>query len=294
MKNVVVSMVAIAGLAAVANAQATSNLAFQVRQFVDGQAANANWGSSVTAAPGSRVEIRAVVSWIGGGDGPAALSGAIFQPTVSNWNAAADSLQDSNTTPGQGGGVGNFIQSGGGPTGGVTEDSGNYGRVVPFSFAGIGTSAALRGHVNNVGGVNYLRIAQNTATNWAGVGSSTSASNNVTGALGVPCVQKPLPQLTGTDPAPSVGNQGIVVFKFAINIGDVAGRESMTVSAPAESIRELVAGQLRGFTWFSSTTLNTADIQSPVSVSDATITIPTPGALALLGLGGLAVARRRR
>ncbi len=110
MKTAVVSVVALAGLAAAANAQTVpiqgeAALNFQVRLFQDGQGVEDGWASSVVAAPGSRVEIRASVSWLGGAVVPAALSGAIFQPSVSNWNAAADSLQDSNTTPGVGGGV---------------------------------------------------------------------------------------------------------------------------------------------------------------------------------------------
>ncbi len=165
--------------------------------------------------------------------------------------------------------------------------------MIPFSFAGVGTGSALRGHVNNVAGVNYLRIAQNAATNWAGIGSSTNASNNVSGALGVPCVQKPIPQITGTDPSPVLGNQNIVVFKFAVNIGDVAGREVMDVSAPATSIRQ-IDGANRGFTWFANSFDNTATIGSAVTINDAQIIIPAPGALALLGLGGLVAGRRRR
>jgi hypothetical protein len=276
MKNVIVSMVAVAGIAAVASANST--LRYEVRP-VGGE-----WASSITVAPGTQVEFRALVTYTGTAT-PIGLANATFQPTVSNWNAGTDTLaafRNVGTSP---------------ATGGVLANSGQYGRILPYAAAGISTTNALRGHLNTVAGVNFLRVAQNNTTNWAGVSSATTgtgAANNFNGAGGIATGQKPFSQVVaGVDPAYDLDTTDVEVLRLAITVGGNVER-TLQISTPAEGIFRNATSGLRIFSWHATQNDNTGSVSGPVTIVPASITVPTPGALALLGLGGLAAARRRR
>jgi len=278
MKNVIVSLVAVAGIAAVASAQTNgSTLRFQVRPQGGGA-----WSSAIDATPGSTVEFRALVTYTGTATA-VGLASASFQPTVSNWNTATDTLlpfRNVGTSP---------------ATGGVAADSGQYGRILPYAAAGISTTNALRGHTNNVSGVTYLRIAQNNTTNWVGVGptSGTAAANNFNGAGGIATGQKPASLVNpDVDPAFDQDTTDIEVIRFAITVGGGADR-TLVIDAPQLGIR--FANNVRQFSWFSSLQDNSGiSVYGTVAVETASIHVPTPGALALLGMGGLMAGRRRR
>ena len=276
MKNVIVSLVAVAGIAAAASAQTDgSTLRFEVRQ------AGGEWASSVDVLPGSTVEFRALVSYTGSA-AAVGLSNAAFQPTVSNWNTATDTLlpfRNVGTSP---------------ATGGVAADSGQYGRILPYAAAGISTANALRGHTNNVSGVTYLRIAQNNTTNWVGVGptTGTAAANNFNGAGGIATGQKPGPLVGDTDPAFVNDTTDVEVIRFGLTIG--GADRTLIVDAPQSGIG--LFNGVRRFAWFSSTAdFSGSAVYGAVVVTSAAINVvPTPGALALLGMGGLMAGRRRR
>ena len=278
MKNVIVSLVAVAGIAAVASAQTNgSTLRFQVRPQGGGA-----WSSAIDATPGSTVEFRALVTYTGTATA-VGLASASFQPTVSNWNSATDTLlpfRNVGTSP---------------ATGGVAADSGQYGRILPYAAAGISTTNALRGHTNNVSGVTYLRIAQNNTTNWVGVGptSGTASANNFNGAGGIATGQKPNSLITpGVDPAFDADLTDVEVIRFAITVGGNADR-TLVIDAPQLGIR--FSSNVRQFSWFSSLQDNSGiAVFGGVAVETASIHVPTPGALALLGMGGLMAGRRRR
>lgn len=277
MKNVIVSLVAVAGIAAAATAQTNgSNLVIQVRQ------AGGEWASSVNILPGATVEFRALVTYTGTATA-VGLANAAFQPTISNWNTATDTLlpfRNVGTSP---------------ATGGVAADSGQYGRILPYAAAGISTTNALRGHTNNVNGVTFLRIAQNNTTNWVGVGptSGTAASNNFNGAGGIATGQKPAGLVGGNDPAFVQDTTDVEVVRFGLTIGGTADR-SLIVDVPQLGIG--LASGIRRFSWFSSTSdLAGSSVFGAVAVTSATINVvPAPAALALLGMGGLMAGRRRR
>lgn len=282
MKNVIVSLVAVAGIAAAASAQTNgSTLRFQVRPA--GSDASA-WTSNLNVTPGTTVEFRALITYTGSATA-VGLSNASFQPTVSNWSTATDTLlpfRNVGTSP---------------ATGGVAADSGQYGRILPYASAGISTTNALRGHTNSVSGVTYLRVAQNNTTNWVGVGptSGTASANNFNGAGGIATGQKPASLVVaGTDPAFDADTTDVEVLRLAITVGGAAQR-TLVVDAPQLGIgRDSVSG-LRRFSWFSSLNDNSgSSVFGEVLVQTASITVPTPGALALLGMGGLVAGRRRR
>jgi len=281
MKNVIVSLVAVAGIAAAASAQTNgSTLRFQVRPA--GSDASA-WTNNLNVTPGTTVEFRALVTYTGSA-AAVGLSNASFQPTVSNWNTASDTLlpfRNVGTSP---------------STGGVAADSGQYGRILPYASAGISTTNALRGHTNSVSGVTYLRVAQNNTTNWVGVGptSGTAASNNFNGAGGIAMGQKPSSLVGPADPAFDADTTDVEVLRLAITVGGATQR-TLVVDAPQLGIGRDATSGLRRFSWFSSLA-DTAgsSVFGAVTVETASITVPTPGALALLGMGGLVAGRRRR
>jgi len=279
MKNVIVSLVAVAGIAAAASAQTNgSTLRFEVRP-----AGTAAWSNALSVAPGTTVEFRALITYTGSA-AAVGLSNASFQPTVSNWSTATDTLlpfRNVGTSP---------------ATGGVAADSGQYGRILPYASAGISTTNALRGHTNNVSGVTYLRVAQNNTTNWVGVGptSGTASANNFNGAGGIATGQKPASLVGPADPAFDADTTDIEVLRLAITVGGAAQR-TLVIDAPQLGIGRDSTSGLRRFSWFSSLTDNLgSSVFGEVLVQSASVTVPTPGALALLGMGGLFAGRRRR
>jgi uncharacterized protein (TIGR03382 family) len=260
------SILAVAGLAAAANAQATN-----VIQEVSTN--GSDWSSSVTVNPGATVFVRVRVALSGAT--ALGLAGITHQPTLTNWNQGgtgdthvaftAAGLNNS-CPPGaqtEAGFVGRHVD---GTAGTAT------GRIFPFGSAGMNATSAsglLTSH-NDAG--NLLRFAGSKAV---------AATTNL--AWGVNSAQL-TPQLNGSC---FVSSLDVVVFRYAVTLS------STNTTARVLSTGNAGVSQNRG-TWYlnagGTQTLN-ANIGT---VTNATINVPTPGALALLGLGGLAVSRRRR
>ncbi|GJQ29890.1 MAG: hypothetical protein HBSAPP03_17740 [Phycisphaerae bacterium] len=299
MKNVI-GLVGLAGLAASATAQppVETELKYEVRIFNAGN--NTGWGSSVNANPGDQIEVRAVVSYTGTAN-LFGLGQIIFQPTVKNWGAG-DSLVTSGVGPGSIGPVGSNIST---PPGYVADAPGVYGRLTPWAATNYTTSNYIRGHVHNNpdgSGATYLRIARADVTNWFGAGATSGAGavNNVNGQGGVTIGQGTIgANRPTTQPPQNNSLTNIVVFKFGFILGAGDTRPDLIVSTPANGFGRSTSSA----TWGQADTrwYNTADATAPgayrsgESVVDATIhVVPTPASLALMGLGGLMVARRRR
>ncbi len=259
MKNVLVGIVALAGLATVASAATT--VQYQVRT------GGGAWGSSVDALPGATVEFRALVSTDGQFLG---LAGFNSQPMLSN-TVAGDAFAPFNARFG------------------VNVEA-EYGRRGFNGLAGISSTNALRGHSNNVAGVRYMRIAQNNTTNF--VGSGTGA-NNVNGAGGVPISQN-APGLAGPAFVPTTTD--LEVYRFAFVLGASTDTRSLTLSTAAQSMIVGTATPLIArATWYDGATAFSSTADPITEVGSATINVvPTPGALALLGMGGLIAGCRRR
>lgn len=269
-------LAAAAALSALCGAAAAQSLLrYQARIYNPANGPQDNWTDTLSIDFDTRIEVRALVDWAGPEPAPAALSGAVFQPVVSNWKPAVDSFIDAFPAPDQPGGPDNFIASGQGFSGGVQPGDGNYGRILPFSGAGITTALALRTYTNTAAGVNYLRIAQTGATNWVGVGSSSTSTNNVTGTAGVVCTQRPPLFVSPTDPPALLASADIPVFIFSFTVGYSRGRTEMLITTPPEGLREITPG-VRGFTWYSVTALIGPDVMSPATVSPAHISVWTP------------------
>jgi len=286
MKKVIASLVALAGMSAAAQAVVNTSVVFQVSTN------GTSWSSNVTVAPGSTVLVRTLVSYTGAST-PAGLASLVFQPTVSNATANDSILpfiaggQGSNTsTP-----VGVLDAS-------QLSDTTSFGRVSPWGRSATSSSSAIHGffHTNpNGDGINYLRIAQLQTSNWIG------GAGNTSGGSGVPISQLSDVGRTSIDPAFNSSLQNINVFKFGIHLDSATTPPSaprvLTVDAPLAGFgnRNTTTGD-REIYWFTTTSEATGGTRGTTTVGQATITVlvPTPSSLALLGLGGLAIGRRRR
>jgi uncharacterized protein (TIGR03382 family) len=291
MKNVIGSLVAIAGMAVAANAQ-TSKLDILVSK--DG----VNWSPSATFNP-SAGETRAYVAYVMsfvGTSAPDAFASLTMQPVFSNVRVGTDSVAP-------------FANIGNNTNGGAIDpranysEAGGFGRLKPWGATGPGTANAYTTftHTAGSGGApagNFFRIAQATTTRWMGTGATTgtAAANNFNGAGGVALTQKQSPT-AGVDPARVSGTQGLVLMVLALNIGAVAPGASHTIiaDAPLAGMSRNATTGAREASWWRNTTENIASVKAAVEVAAGEINIiPAPGALALLGLGGLVAGRRRR
>ena len=229
--NKVFGLIALAGIAAAANAQAG---VYTWQASADN---GATWSSAVSATNGSTVKVRLLAAWsgvalgTGGVDGDIGYGGGQFDGKVTNGGADTFSA--------------------------IT-------RPDPFAFAvqtlvasTIGADAKLdtSADVSGFGaGTGWVGPGQQNRTNGG------AAYNNTNGA---------------------------VVFSYSITLGAsssdrIVGMVLNAASGRAMSIYTNAAGtQVR----ISSTA---------VTVNNATISVPTPGSMALLGLGGLVAGRRRR
>ncbi|MCX5689166.1 MAG: hypothetical protein NTV94_05150 [Planctomycetota bacterium] len=290
MKNVIGSLVAIAGMAVAANAD-TSKLDILVSK--DG----VNWSPSATFNPTAgetRAYVAYVMSYVGTSAAPNAFASLTFQPVFSNVRAS-DSVVA-------------FANSGNNTNGGAIDGRGDYsaaggfGRLKPWAATGPSTSQSyvVHSHSASAGGApagNFFRIARNDVTRWMGTGTTTgtAAVNNFNGAGGVVAGQKQAPG--AADPARVAGTQNLVLMVLALNIGAVAPGASHTIvaDAPLAGMSRNATTGAREASWWANTSENAASIKANVEVVGGEINIiPAPGALALLGLGGLVVGRRRR
>jgi uncharacterized protein (TIGR03382 family) len=242
-----------------------------------------NWTSTIQGTPGEQIDVRARLSYNGTAQ-PLGLASMYFQPTINNWrNTGSQDVFGPLVNGGQGSNTST-------PIGGVPNAAGQYGRIIPFAQRATNGVQTLTGMVQSVSGITYLRIAQQYATDWIGQGL------NFDGDRGVPISQLSDVGRTTFEPAFNANTQNLIVFKFKITLSnDVVGR-TMLIDVPAAGFGNLnTTTGVREIRWYGSQSEPTGSIRGGATVTTATITeIPTPGVLALLGAGGLAVARRRR
>jgi hypothetical protein len=282
MKKMVASLVAVAGLSVAAHA--VDNTRMDVLVSLDG----INWAPQVTAGQGSTVQVLVRASYIGTAT-PLGFASAVFQPTVSNWTAGDTALDyaaggwGSNQTNSA-----NMVPAG-------AAGAGQYGRIIPFGRTNLTTAQAITNHVHLNGaagapaGTSWLRIAQRQVTSWIG------GTGNTTGGSGVNVAQLSDNGRTTLDPAFNPALQNVELFRFGITLGPAAGRDSLTVDLPLAGFgnRNSTTGE-REVYWFATMVEASGSIRGTAIVNPGTILIPAPASLALLGLGGLAAARRRR
>lgn len=304
MKSVIASMVAVAGLSVAAVAEV--NTRFDVLVSTDG----INFSHHVDARAGDTIQVLVTASYIG--TGPAiGLGSAVIQPTVTGFSSLDTVLPFASRTglPGQEGVSGNAFT----PNGLVQNESGQYGKISPWgrtsagstSGTGAATASQLWSHTNLPG---TLRIAQRQTT--AAVGTGTNTNGN----LGVVIAQNNDFLRNANTPAYEGGLTNVALLRFAFTLDSDQATEGVRpdlhVTIPANGIGNYassasaggspaawddVAAGDRTVNWFQSMLESSASIKGTAIVEGSSISVvPSPASLALLGLGGLCVARRRR
>jgi hypothetical protein len=287
MKSVIASLVAVAGLSVAALAEVNTRMEMLVS--VDGGPLS----SSVDILAGSgnhNVEVVVSMSYIGSG-APVGLASVVFQPTVSNFGGSSGAdvaLAYAN------GGAGSNVSA---PSGVVSDSPGQYGRISPWGRTALSTATAITNHLHTGGSGgapagNWLRIAQRQVTGWIG------GTGNTTGGSGVNIAQLADVGRTASDPAfnPSLSN--VHVFRFGMTVNANSGERVLTVDAPLAGFGNFTSttGERQVY-WFANMNESSGSVRGTATVAQGFINIipvPTPATMALLGLGGLCVARRRR
>lgn len=312
MKNIIVSLVALAGIAGVASAQLTqqpigANLRYEVA--VNGGA----WSSSVNANPGDQVEWRAVLNITA--PNAVALGSIFYQPVIVNADNTGPSMDmlgawrnggisgqgNTNLQPG-------LLSLADGANSGALS---SYGRV-RFGFTSRSTTAGNSGgltgfrhdasadtDINGLsasGGFGLIRIAGANNPNWypENIPNGTVALNN-----------QILWGVVSDNPAATStwflsGTTDLVLFRQAIVLSDAT--DARTISITSEAATLFRAGGSAGTDdtrFMRSAALGeggpTSTIRNGVEYTAGVINVvPAPGAVALLGLGGLVAGRRRR
>jgi len=294
----VVSLLAVAGLAAAASAQTyQSGAASVVFEVWDGS----GWSSSVNVAPGATVEWRTRVQYTGS----SALNGIAevwWQPTFQNADNSGAGTAADQVSVGQGLASGNnaspsnMVPAADGSNGAAL---GLYGRVFPFGLAATAaSSSSITTVFRHSGGANgapageWLRVAGSGATTWAN--ASSAAAVMIRGIQSNQTSQ-------GAAPA-GQHNEGtnVVIFRGSFTASDDTALRTVALSTDSNFFRRVsTTDSTRYIAWQTSVsdtgtgaagirTTNNAIIGANINI------VPTPASLALMGLGGLVAARRRR
>lgn len=287
--------VALVGLALSAQAQNdVTRLTYQVRYYDPSH--DFGWASGLPAYPGLRMEVRALVSYIGSST-VAGLGQVVFQPVITGWGTSELITNSRLGLPGPADGIGPVGGVRSSPLGVVNDQPGVYGRIAPFGANATTTSTYLRGHAGTGTASGMLRIAQAHITNWIGTGatSGSTANNNVTGGGGVSIAQIPSPVRLPTDPPFNSGTSDLVVFKFSLVLGPTF--ESMTIFTPTtpgqSGFGSLWDGNqyVPNIRWFAGENETSASVSTSVECVPASIVIPAPASLTIFLF---ALAPRRR
>jgi uncharacterized protein (TIGR03382 family) len=212
--------------------------------------------------------------------------------------------------------------------------SGTYGRVFPMGRTALSGANAITSfvHVNppadQLGRTyapgTYLRIAQANVPNWF------NSTDNYSGGSGLNVAQLYVTNRTTSDPD-FWGNQNVnfdgpsgafvnstrvaaqdarrvdvQLYRFGITLSNDGTARTLTIDAPVAGQQEVSTtlgptSTNRYFGYYSAVSQNNPNAtfahfdNSSASVQTGSISIvPTPASLALLGLGGLVIGRRRR
>jgi hypothetical protein len=282
MKRVISTLVAAAGVCGVANAATTVEILLSTNGVDFSSTINPPGGGSGLQT------IQVLVSVSTTNPNAIGLGSMIFQPTVSNWTST-DALVPFTAA---------FGSNTSTPSGAVADASGQYGRITPWAAVSNSSAQRLFGHVhqNGSGGAppgGFLRIAQAQVTSWIGGTANTS------GGSGVNIKQLSNIGRTASDPAFNGNVTSVHVFRYAVQLDTSAirggsGLLGVRFDAPASGFGNLntTTGQ-REVYWYANLNEASGSIREVPTVIPGIIA-PSPGAIAVIGLGMMGVARRRR
>jgi hypothetical protein len=316
MKKLLTSMIALAGVAAVANAQTyeTNGAALRFEAW-NGSV----WSSNANINPGQRAEWRVVVDYTGTRTDLYALGEVYHQPLLGNVdNTGASGAVDS-VSVGQGFNSGN-VQGNMVPAGNAS--NGNqlsvYGRLFPFGLSAMQFSNLNQMSVFRSSGPTaadpdapageFMRVAGSGASTWAKTVANTGTVTTADLQLilrGVINSQSS----NALQPTAHTGNviTGVVLMRGAFVASTdvpVGGNRVVSLSTDERFLRRWGSTTVsptdnrRYISWQTSAGDTGSGVfahRTGVNVVGGTITIvPSPAPVALMGLGGLFAARRRR
>lgn len=308
----IVTLLAVAGLAGVAQAQAFPSNTNMVFEVWNGSA----WSSTTNATPGSTVAFRVRAVWTGAAGAVTAFDSALVQPYFSNADNSGAS-QDG-LAPIARASSGTFAATPLTAAQADATDLGVTGRVnfgrTAMNTAGFNVLTFFRhggdAAQNGAPAGSFLRIAGSGT--WTGSDNPQGAgANNQWPAASIPANQATLIQrvLRGVNLAQagdtnSVGyaftpGTDVVLFRGAFVVSSDAGQNrTVTLTADESSLNReggsTSADDRRRAVWKASNGETAGGVKSAVAYVPATIVIPSPASVALMGLGGLVAARRRR
>jgi hypothetical protein len=271
------------------------------------------WTTSVSAAPGSRVEWRVVVSYTGTNTNVFALGSMAYQPTFSNIDNTGPDVDQ--LAPWRNGGVqgdpisNSMLTEAEGASGSALT---SYGRV---RFGGTAANSSSQNIVttHRHGGDfaparapagSWLRVAGSFVTLWPlptlplNVDATANDLNNIN--RGLRASQPSLINaITNGPPYPFhvQGTQNLVVFRGALLLSPDARADNITLGIAAGTQQR--AGGVNSdddtrFIAWQTGIIDNGSWRTGFTINSATIVIPAPGFAALLGASTLFVIRRKR
>lgn len=306
MKTMIVSLIAVAGVASIANAQAYPSNASLAFEAWNGSAWVRN---SITLGAGqTRVEVRAVVDYSGPAGSAVALSSLRYQPTLTGADNSGASVD--NFAGWRNGGVSGDLIAGSM----LTTTEGNDGNALAtYGRVGFGSTASNSSSLNVITTFRHggdspangytgpgaaLRVAGSFVTNFPGTVDGAATATDIN-SINRGIVASQSSAEIGGQPNPNYrgGLTGIVIFRAAITLGD--STETRTLSTDDSS--QARAGSSVGSTdnrrfslWQLVGSETIGSVRVDMNHIPLSIVVPSPASMALLGLGGLAAIRRRR
>lgn len=308
--KMIVLLSALAGCASVVFAQGTLPpypLESEIRLEVWN---GTSWGNTVNASPGQQVEYRVVMNYTGPRTDLLGLGGARYQVSFSNADNSGASRDNLAAFPDEGvstyfrnllmaadGANGAPLTSYGRVTYGInTQSFTNQNRLTNFRHGGdFPQGGALAG--------SWLRVAGEFVSEWpASTLSASEATATDVNRIARGVIAAQLSQFRVGDGAPNTnfvgGVHDIVVFRHAITLSDLDVARTMELSIVEGSLQRagsVNSGDDRRFiAWHEQVIADIGSFRTSVAIVPATIVIPTPGVLAVVGLSGMLAARRRR
>ncbi len=308
----VLSLMAVAGMAAAASAQTyesgTASVIFEVYD-----SASSSWTNSVNIVSGQTAEWRVRVQYTGS----SSLNGLgemWWQTQFSNADNTGAGASADQVGAGQGLASGNnsapsnMVPTADGNNGGAL---GLYGRVFPLGLAATNAASSnVMSVFRHSAGANgapageWIRLAGSGSSTWAPDMASTSAGTTTANtSLLLRGIQSNQTSQAGA-PTQHTESLNVVVFRGSFTASDDASVRTVNVGTDERFLRRVggntsndnrryIAWQTNsGDTGTGATGLRT--FNNLFSSAAININVPTPGAMALMGLGGLIAARRRR
>jgi hypothetical protein len=266
LRSCVAGMFVVAGLAATTVAQTIEQNAARLQaQVYDTQ--TGQWDSTVQVVPGTQVEFRYVVSYLGTNTNVLGLGNLRYQPSFSNVALTGDAVLQDSFAPWRNGGT-----QGNGIAGSVlTSAQANSGNAISggYGIATFGATAmqspALNilstfTHSGGSGGAppgTWLRIAGSSVTEWLPDTIPGLATTAQQGAIARGVVANQLATISSvsgqTNTFWSGGTQNLVVFRGAMVVGQSPMPRTVSVSVlPGSFLRGTASDDTRFMTWHTS------------------------------------------